>query len=51
MVIISKLVMSPKERHTLDLWLVTIFSEGEVSLVVARQGMGTFNTRGSSKSF
>lgn len=50
MVMISKLIMSPKERCTLDLWLVTTFSEGEVSVIIARQGTRTFNTRGSSKS-
>lgn len=53
---ISKLIIPPKEGkhekpmpalqscHTLGLWLMTAFSEGEVSLVIAEQGMGTFRT-------
>ena len=47
----GKLLPALQSCHTLPLWLVTTFSEGEVCLVIVGQGTGTFDTRGCSKHF
>lgn len=47
----GKLLLALPPCHTLDLQLASTFSEGEVFLVIARQGTGKVNTRECSKCY